>query len=227
MRRHARGRSREPRKTRLFALAGVVAACAIALPLAVASAGPVESPGAERAAGSVGEGTRTSDSGAGSRASDAGSRASGSDSGAGPRSPGSAAVGPPRRADGKAPGAPSGAPGLPALGHGLSTAVRCGPDLISPDGVEAQTCVVTQGAETWARTYYRNTTGEALDAVLSLMGPGDRSVRMMCALEAGDEPGTCETPREPVRGKPAAYTAVAEFAERGGQGPLLLRSGSN
>lgn len=119
------------------------------------------------------------------------------------------------------------ASGREALGQGLSTAVRCGPELSSPEGVEAQTCVVTQGVETWARTYYRNTTGEALDAALSLMGPGDRTVRMTCALEAEDEPGTCETPRESARGNPAAYTAVAEFAERGGQGPLLLRSGSN
>lgn len=113
------------------------------------------------------------------------------------------------------------------LGQGLSTAVRCGPELSSPDGIEAQTCVVTRGADTWARTYYRNATGEALDAVLSLMGPDDRSVRIRCAVGAGDEPGTCEMPREPVRGNPAAYTAVAEFAERGGRGPLLLRSGSN
>ncbi|GAA2296699.1 hypothetical protein GCM10010234_43640 [Streptomyces hawaiiensis] len=245
MRRHARGRSRDPRKIRLLALAGVVAVCGIALPLAVASAGPVESAGAKRAAGSVGTGARTSESDAHSRASDAhsrvsaaGPRASGagrapgsgprvSGSGADSRSSGSAAVRPFPRADDKAPGAPSDAAGLPALGQGLSTAVRCGPELSSPDGVEAQTCVVTQGAETWARTYYRNTTGEALDAALSLMGPGDRTVRMTCALEAEDEPGTCETPREPARGNPAAYTAVAEFAERGGRGPLLLRSGSN
>ncbi|NEE10008.1 hypothetical protein G3M58_26605 [Streptomyces sp. SID7499] len=136
---------------------------------------------------------------------------------------------PPSLADDKAPGAPepSGVAPLPALGRGLSTAVRCGPELTSPDGIEAQTCVVTQGAQTWARTYYRNATGEALDAVLSLMGPDDRNVLMTCAVGAEDEPGTCETPREPARGNPAAYTAVAEFAERGGLGPLLLRSGSN
>jgi hypothetical protein len=127
-------------------------------------------------------------------------------------------------ADGKAPSA---AAGLPALGPGLSTAARCGPELSSPDGIEVQTCVVTQAADIWARTYYRNATGEALDAVLSLMGPGDRTVRITCAVGAEDEPGTCETPREPARGDLAAYTAVAEFARRAGQGPLLLRSGSN
>ncbi|MFJ7337571.1 hypothetical protein ACIQUU_30525 [Streptomyces sp. NPDC101116] len=197
MRRHARGRSRDPRRTRLFALAGVVAVCAIALPLAVASAGPVGPRGAKGAAGADAPLT------------------------------GSAAVRPSLRDDGKAPAMPSAAPGLPVLGQGLSTAVRCGPELSSPDGIEAQTCLVTQGAQTWARTYYRNATGEALDAVLSLMGPGDRSVRMTCDVGAGDEPGTCETPRESARGYPAEYTAVVEFAERGGRGPMLLRSGSN
>ncbi|MEU4463149.1 hypothetical protein AB0G20_05480 [Streptomyces sp. NPDC024017] len=203
MRRHARGRSRDSRKTRLLALVGVVAVSAIALPLAVASAGSVGSTGpkgSKGAVGSVGAGVRTS---------------------------GSGALRPSPRADDKAPGAASTVPGLPALGQGLSAAVRCGPELSSPDGIEAQTCVVTQGAQTWARTYYRNATGQALDAVLSLMGPEDRSVRMRCAVGAEDEPGTCETPREPTRGNPAAYTAVAEFAERGGRGPLLLRSGSN
>ncbi|MFF6875122.1 MULTISPECIES: hypothetical protein [unclassified Streptomyces] len=215
MRRHARGRSREPRKTRLFALAGVVAACAAALPLAVASAGPVGSTGPKGAVGSVDADVRASGSGALRSSPHADGKAPGVSS---------------PRAGGKAPGAP--VLGRPKLGHpvldqGLSTAVRCGPGLSSPDGIEAQTCVVTQGAETWARTYYRNATGKALDALLSLMGPDDRSVRMTCAVRAEDEPGTCETPREPTRGNPAAYTAVAEFAERGGRGPLLLRSGSN
>jgi hypothetical protein len=131
------------------------------------------------------------------------------------------------RADDKAAEVPSAAPGLPTLGQGLSTAVRCGPEVSSPDGIEAQTCVVTQGVQTWARTYYRNATGEALDAVLTLMEPGARTVRMTCVVGAEDEPRTCETPREPTRGNLAAYTAVAEFARRAGQGPLLLRSGSN
>ncbi|MFJ8048122.1 hypothetical protein [Streptomyces luteogriseus] len=214
MRRHARGRSRDSRKTRLLALAGVVTACAIALPLAVASAGSVGSAGSKGAVDS--RGAVGSKGAVGSMGSDA-------------RVSGSGALRPSSRADDKAPGAsvPPAVAALPVLGQGLSTAVRCGPELSSPDGIEAQTCVVTQGAQTWARTYYRNATGEALDAVLSLMGPGDRNVRMTCAVGAEDEPGTCETPREPARGNPAAYTAVAEFAERGGLGPLLLRSGSN
>jgi hypothetical protein len=116
------------------------------------------------------------------------------------------------------------------LGIGPAVTARCGPDLTSPDGIEAQTCVLTQGEESWARTYYRNATGGALDAVLSLMGPGGRTVRMRCAMPAEDDPGTCETPRERTRAGLDAYTAVAEFAEgagKAGGGPLLLRSGSN
>ncbi|MGW2636510.1 hypothetical protein [Streptomyces sp. NPDC001348] len=148
---------------------------------------------------------------------------------------GRAAVRTPARGGGTAPHAdakdhsavpaPSGSPRL--LGLGLATAARCGPELTSPDGVEAQTCVLTQGPETWARTYYRNATGRALGAVLSFMGPGGRTVQMRCAVGADDEPGTCETPRERSRGGPDAYTAVTEFAARDGDGPLLLRSGSN
>ena len=87
--------------------------------------------------------------------------------------------------------------------------------------------MLTQGEETWARTYYRNATGGTLDSVLSLMGPGGRTVQMHCAVGAEDEPGTCETPREHTRGNLDGYTAVAEFAARAGEGPLLLRSGSN
>ncbi|MEU0388024.1 hypothetical protein [Streptomyces chartreusis] len=217
MPRHSRGRSRDPRKIRLLALAGVVAACAAALPLAVASAGSPGSPGA------TGSGDTTHAEGSaehpGGSAKGAGGRG-GSVSGSGQDGVRSA----PPSADAEAPSALA---GLPALGPGLSTAVRCGPELSSPEGVEAQTCVVTQAADTWARTYYRNATGEALDAVLTLMGPGARTVRITCAVGTEDEPGTCETPREPARGDLAAYTAVAEFARRAGQGPLLLRSGSN
>jgi hypothetical protein len=128
--------------------------------------------------------------------------------------------------DAKAPSAePSRTPLL--LGLGMATAARCGPEVTSPDGVEAQTCVLTQGTDTWARTYYRNATGSALAAVLSFMGPGGRTVQMRCAVGADDEPGTCETPRERGRGGPGEYTAVAEFARGAGDGPLLLRSGSN
>ncbi|WP_328770389.1 hypothetical protein [Streptomyces sp. NBC_00286] len=102
---------------------------------------------------------------------------------------------------------------------------HCGPELASSDGIEAQTCVLTQGRDTWARTYYRNATGDDLTAVLTLMAPGGRTVRMHCAVGADDEPGACETPRERTIGDARAYTAVVEFAA-GAEGPLLLRSGS-
>ncbi|MFJ4712825.1 hypothetical protein [Streptomyces sp. NPDC088785] len=115
---------------------------------------------------------------------------------------------------------------LRSLGLGLATATHCGPQLTSPDGVEAQTCVLTQGRDTWGRTYYRNATGAELDAVLTLMAPGGRTVQIHCATGAEDEPGLCETPREPTRGRAAEYAAVAEYAATG-EGPLLLRSGSN
>lgn len=110
---------------------------------------------------------------------------------------------------------------------------RCGPEVSSSEGAEAQTCVLTEGRDTWARTYYRNATGRELGAVLSLMGPGGRTVQTHCAVEAEDDPATCETPREPSAGGAPAYSAVAEFAARGTGGseadvaPLLLRSGSN
>ena len=130
------------------------------------------------------------------------------------------------RPDAKDPtAAPSRSPLL--LGIGLATAARCGPELTSPEGIEAQTCVLIQGADTWARTYYRNVTGKALDSALSLMGPEGRTVQLSCAVGAEDEPGMCETPRQHTRGALDAYTAVAEFAGRAGRGPLLLRSGSN
>ncbi|MFF4967155.1 hypothetical protein [Streptomyces sp. NPDC001037] len=142
------------------------------------------------------------------------------------RAGGRAAAGVPAGGDGKVPSAaPSRSPLL--LGLGMATAVRCGPELSSADGVEAQTCVMTQGEDTWARTYYRNATGEAVDPVLSIMGPGERTVQIHCAAGADDEPATCETPREHTRGALDAYTAVTEFAVRGSDEPLLLRSGSN
>ncbi|MEV1047664.1 hypothetical protein [Streptomyces sp. NPDC049916] len=108
-------------------------------------------------------------------------------------------------------------------------AARCGPELVAPEGVEAQTCVLTRSGETWARTYHRNTTGEELRSVLTLMVPGGRTVELHCVLAADDEPGSCETPREPSAGKLSAYRAVAEFAGAGPveEAPLLLRAGSD
>jgi hypothetical protein len=176
---------------RLPALAGIVA-CAVALPLAVASAGPVGDQGRVVVRAPAREAVRSS----------------------------------PRDDDAKAPSATPTESAL-RLGLGLATAARCGPQLTSPDGIEAQTCVMTQGEDTWARTYYRNATGAALDSALSLLGPGGRTVQMNCDVGAGDEPGTCETPRQHTRGALDDYSAVVEFAARASSGPLLLRSGSN
>lgn len=118
-------------------------------------------------------------------------------------------------------------PGEPAAAPARSS--HCGPELTSPDGIEAQTCVLTEGPDTWGRTYYRNAGGQRLDAVLTLMGPAGRTVQVRCAVVARDEPGACETPRERARGAVSAYSAVAEFAGagEGSNTPLLLRAGSN
>ncbi|MET9671588.1 hypothetical protein ABZY68_00645 [Streptomyces sp. NPDC006482] len=118
---------------------------------------------------------------------------------------------------------PSAAPATP------ERVTHCGPELASPEGIEAQTCVLAEGPDTWARTYYRNATGQELDGFLTLMAPGGRTVQVRCPVLAQDEPGTCETPRERGRGEARSYTAVAEFAGagEGGSTPLLLRSGSN
>ncbi|GHI88518.1 hypothetical protein ACWGF3_10915 [Streptomyces xanthophaeus] len=104
---------------------------------------------------------------------------------------------------------------------------RCGPELSSPHGVEAQTCVLEGEGRTWGRSYYRNTSGRPLDAVLTVMGPAGRTVQIRCTVGAGDEPGLCETPRELSAGEPDDYSAVAEFAVPDDEGALLLRSGSN
>ncbi|MGW0751860.1 hypothetical protein [Streptomyces sp. NPDC002587] len=122
--------------------------------------------------------------------------------------------------------APSG-PERPGPVEQPRTDSRCGPEVSSPHGVEAQTCVLVADGQTWGRSYYRNTSGRALDAVLAVMGPGGRTVQIRCALGGGDEPGLCETPKEDSMGAPASYSAVAEFAVPDDEGQLLLRSGSN
>ncbi|MFG2317382.1 hypothetical protein [Streptomyces tendae] len=193
------------RRIRLYGLAGVVV-CAVVLPFAVASAGPSGDADAEvsTAVPLLARG--------------------GDDKAASPSVASSASV--PSSA---AVEAASGAARSP-LPPGPALAARCGPELTSPAGVEAQTCVLNRGAETWARTYYRNATGGPLESVLSLMGPDGRSVRTSCAVSVEDAPGTCETPPEDTgdasRGGLEGYTAVAEFARRAGYGPLLLRAGS-
>ncbi|MFD9280900.1 hypothetical protein ACFWD7_26955 [Streptomyces mirabilis] len=186
-------------RVRLVALAGLVV-FTVALPLTVASAGPVGDGSSEAVRAS----RRIDDKGT-----------------AAPAAPRSASAPPPASAT-----PPASAPVPRLLGLGRATAARCGPELSSPDGIEAQTCVMTQGEDTWARTYYRNATGDELRSTLSLMGPGGRTVEMNCVVGAEDDPGVCETPRGRTAGGVGAYTAVAEFARSAGSGPMLLRSGS-
>ncbi|MGW1072336.1 hypothetical protein [Streptomyces sp. NPDC002537] len=200
----------------MVALASV-AALAVVLPLAAATAGPAtrteKSPrGTGRATGALGGGTR----GAGARTSvplaEAGN-ASGDTSSAEP----SATL------DGLGTSG-SGRVG----GSGVRDSARCGPELAAPEGVEAQTCVLRQGADTWARTYFRNATGGPLAAVLTLMDPDGRTVEVHCRMGPSDDPDGCETPHGRTgRDQRAldAYSAVAEIASADGK--LLLRSGSN
>ncbi|MDI3402683.1 hypothetical protein [Streptomyces cavernicola] len=208
-------------RTRLAVLVAAVALTA-SLPLAGALAGPTSEGRTDRT-----EAARQASSDARKGAADPVPSDPSGSSGEPGRAGASAGAG----VEEKAPGRTTGGGLLSGLG--LTTAAQCGPELASPDGVEAQTCVLAQEGDTWARTYYRNATGERLRAVLTLMGPGGRTVQMHCAVGADDEPGACETPREPGRGEPAAYTAIAEFAApQGAEGdeeerPLLLRSGSN
>ncbi|MEV5509101.1 hypothetical protein [Streptomyces orinoci] len=115
------------------------------------------------------------------------------------------------------------------LGDGARQAPRdgaqCGPELDSGQGLQAQTCVLADGPDTWARTYYRNGTGGPLSAVLSLMAPGGQTLQVRCPMPAAQAPDVCETPPSATPRGHGAYAAVAEIAD--GQGNLLLRSGSN
>ncbi|MEU7132938.1 hypothetical protein [Streptomyces sp. NPDC046261] len=206
----------------MIALAGAVAV-AVVLPLAVATAGPASLSGREkpRQKAERGKGGGT-----------------GADllRPAGFRGPG--AAGGPLGPDGdhtrpsdllglggtREPRDPYGPYG-PDLDDPDRGAARCGPELASPEGVEAQTCVLEQSRETWARTYYRNATGAPLTGVLTLMAPAGRTVQVQCRMAATDDPDMCETPHEPTLRGHGSYAAVAEIASTDGK--LLLRSGSN
>ena len=112
----------------------------------------------------------------------------------------------------------------------------CGPEITSPEGVEAQTCVLTEARDTWARTYYRNVTNGRLDAALTLMRPDGRTTRVDCPMPPGGAAEVCETPRHrgPAgggaggrnEGTERAYSAMAEVASADGS-RKLLRAGSN
>lgn len=115
---------------------------------------------------------------------------------------------------------------LPKSAGSERQTASCGPQLTSPAGLRAQTCTIGEDGDTWARTYYANTTGRPLEGVLTLMRPDGRTVQTRCVIAANAPDGSCETPREPtVGGAAEPYAAVAEIAEKGGDRPLL-RSGS-
>ncbi len=123
----------------------------------------------------------------------------------------------------------SAGPGHSAPARQLSD---CGPELTAPVGVEARTCVLTDGRGTWARTYYRNTSGIPLAAAVTLTRPGDRTLVIHCALPAADGPGVCQTPRatassDTAGGRAATrkYEATARIASPSG-GRLVLRAGT-
>ncbi|WP_343067117.1 hypothetical protein [Streptomyces rectiverticillatus] len=270
------GRSGEPRgaNLRMVALASAVA-LAVVLPLAAATAGPVGLPGPESARGEhpgkhpgAGDGLRGESAGLGGPGKNFGKdlgRGLGPDLGEdlgeglgvggrpGPGAGRDAARGG-RGTDG---GWPAASPPLTGpAGPAVSASARCGPELTSPEGVEAQTCVLEQGNETWARTYYRNATGAPLRAVLTLMGPDGRTVQVHCRTTASDDPDGCETPRARTVGAGSGQAAGSGRAAGGGNaagagagdaaggelggdpyeavaeiasadGKLLLRSGSN
>ncbi|MFH8567529.1 hypothetical protein [Streptomyces sp. NPDC017993] len=210
-------------KLRMIALAGTAVA-AIAIPLAAATAGPAGTltPGARAETaedavppGESGHSVHAEKAGkTGHAGKPAGSRAL-SDSG----DPGSAANRDAR--DGALADL-----GLPLLSDDRRIS-RCGPELTSPQRVQAQTCVLAEDGLTWARTYYRNRTGDPLRAVLTLLRPDDSTLQVHCAVAVADQPGMCETPTGATvykRGVP--YGAVAEFADATGE-RLLLRTGSN
>ncbi|WP_229890869.1 hypothetical protein [Streptomyces mashuensis] len=231
----------EPRGAhlRMAVLAGAVV-LAVALPLAAASAGAAGQAGHEGAPGR--EGVKPgAGSGAGSGVksgvkSGAGRGRTGASRPATGGAPGTSSDllgldgSPDGLADPSAPPAPSpgAAPadgGRGAAGDRLRSAARCGPELSAPEGVEAQTCVMEQGPDTWGRLYYRNATGTPLTGVLTVMAPDGHTMQVHCPMAATDDPDMCETPRERTAHGHGAYTAVSEVGSA--EGKLLLRSGSN
>jgi hypothetical protein len=204
-------------------LSALVALTAL-LPLTGASAGPAH----EDVTGGSGPAARTAEAARTATEPGAGSAASAGDLATGSDSAGSGSTGGESTGDDSTSSLSSS-----SEASGPVAAARCGPELSSTDGIEAQTCVLTQGDQTWARTYYRNETGRELVSVLTLMVPDGQTVQMHCAVTVGDTSGACETPRERTTGDAAAYAAVAEFAATGAAAgsqeaePLLMRSGSD
>ncbi|GGN39165.1 hypothetical protein GCM10012285_15960 [Streptomyces kronopolitis] len=192
-------------KLRLTGLAGL-AVLAIVVPLGAATAGPAHrvTPGAQLGAAAKAENSSSAETGNAAESGADPDRAPAlrTDSGTGHR-PG--------------PG-PDRFPGRTA---------RCGPELTVPQGIEAQTCVLSRAGRTRARTYYRNRTGRPLRAALTLLRPDGGAVQVNCAVPAAGAPGMCETPAGPtVHAGGLRYAAVAEVSDAAGE-RLLLRSGSN
>ncbi|WP_189131448.1 hypothetical protein [Wenjunlia tyrosinilytica] len=138
---------------------------------------------------------------------------------------------------------------------GRTAGASCGPEVTSPEGLKTQTCVLTEAGRTWARSYYRNATGDPLRMVLTLMREDGRTVQVHCSVAAARSSGTCETPRRrslpaPSQASPGVSSgseagapesagaaasasgatgldsAVAEVATEDGS-RMLMRSGSN
>ncbi|MFF3743579.1 hypothetical protein ACWDFH_14085 [Streptomyces kronopolitis] len=191
-------------KLRLTGLAGL-AVLAIVVPLGAATAGPAHrvTPGAQPGAAAKAENSSSVET------------VSTAESGADPdRAP--------------APGTDSGTvrPG-PGPDRFPGRTARCGPELTVPQGIEAQTCVLSRAGRTRARTYYRNRTGRPLRAALTLLRPDGGAVQVNCAVPVAGAPGMCETPAGPtVHAGGLPYAAVAEVSDAAGE-RLLLRSGSN
>ncbi|MFJ7943043.1 hypothetical protein ACIQ6K_05120 [Streptomyces sp. NPDC096354] len=121
-----------------------------------------------------------------------------------------------------------------SAGSVLRTVGRYSPEPISPEGVEGQICVLADGRATWARSYRRNTRGDELQAVRTVMGHGVRTAETRCTGESQDERSDCEMPHRSSCGGSAECVAVAGRAGGGGspdraaeEAPLLLRSGSD
>ncbi|MFX4291870.1 hypothetical protein [Streptomyces bohaiensis] len=110
-------------------------------------------------------------------------------------------------------------------GHGAAGTAEtdCGPAISAPEGVEARTCLVTEGADTWARVYYRNGSGEPLRGGLTVHDPAGGTVEVRCEVPATAARGVCETPRVPTVDDSAVsfYSATAELAAPGAEGDPL------
>ncbi|NJQ05488.1 hypothetical protein [Streptomyces lonarensis] len=163
------------------------------------------------------------------------SGATGEDKDGSPAQPGSGSEPAPGHGDrhgapGGAPDGPDGADGAdgadgPEHPGGASRAADtdCGPAISAPEGVEARTCLVTEGADTWARVYYRNGSGEPLRGELTVHDPAGGTVEVRCDVPATEARGVCETPRVPTVDDSTAsfYSATAELTGPGADGALL------